>query len=98
MFSEIETNWQQLEAELTRLGVKVEKPHNREERLLCQLPEWVALASFREILESHAVHAVYEPADGHVIYPNSSVGSAREDRPKIQGNVSFFKRRRRRDL
>lgn len=98
MFSEIKPDWQILEDELKELGVKVEKPHNRDDRLLCQIPEWVALATFREILESHAVHAVYEPADGHIIYPNSAVGSARENRPKIQGNVSFFKRRKRRDL
>lgn len=92
------TDWHALESKLIELGVVVEKPHSRQDRLLCQLPEGVALAAFRKILELHATHAIFEPFEGHIVYPNSSVGSAREDRPKIQGEVSFPQRRRRRDL
>lgn len=92
------TDWRALEFELTKLGVAVEKSHNSGDRLLCQLPEEVALAAFRKILELHATHAIFEPFEGHIVYPNSSVGNARKDRPKIQGEVSFPRRRRRRDL
>ncbi len=96
-----EIDWGALERSLVEQGIIVSRLHNRDGRFLCTLPINIQIEIFRQILKTFSTHAIYEPDnDGFVIYADSDVGTQREERPPVQGTVTFIypKRRRRSDL